>query len=337
MNNYKLGILGCGAIFSRHLEAVKSNSDSFEIIGVYDSKIDYSNKVVNEYHFKQYKNENELFSDKDINCVVILTPSGFHTEQIKKAIEYRKNVIVEKPAGFYVEELKTINKLAEKNNVKIFTILQVRLNPSIQAVKKFIDQGHMGKIRGVSLVQRWQRPISYFESWRGDYKLSGGILREFSIHYIDAMLYILNSQAKVHSSISKHVKIDNKKISDSMSVLLDFDEFIGNIDVNIGAEPSNLECSLSIIAENGFVKLNGKSLDVISENKFLDGEKSEYLFKLYENELNNIKVKLASIGASPYHPELYYHIIHNPDRFVLENTIPVIKLIENIYPNNIST
>jgi UDP-N-acetyl-2-amino-2-deoxyglucuronate dehydrogenase len=331
MNNYKLGVLGCGAIFSRHLEAVNFNAKYFQIIGIYDPDIDCVNQYKNEYQIKQYKNEDELFTDKDINCIVILTPSGLHVKQIAKAISCRKNVIVEKPAGFYSKELEELSKLAKLNGVNIFTVLQVRLNPSIQALKKFITQGHMGKIRGVSLVQRWQRPINYFDCWRGDYLLSGGVLREFSIHYIDAMLYVLNLHPNIHASIFKNVKIDISEISDSISVLLDFDKFIGNIEVNIGAEPSNLECSLSIMSENGFVKLGGKSLDVIAENKFLDDKKSEYLNELYRHELNSINVKLATIGASPYHPELYYHIIHNPHRFFIENTIPVIELIDNIY------
>jgi UDP-N-acetyl-2-amino-2-deoxyglucuronate dehydrogenase len=333
MNKYKLGILGCGAILSRHLEAVKFNSDCFEIVGVFDPKINLKNVNLGGVNYKQYTSEQQLYQDSDVNCVVILTPSGLHTSQIRQAINYKKNVIVEKPAGFDCKELNQLQGLANSNGVKIFTVLQVRLNPTIQALHKFITQGYLGNIRGVSLIQRWQRPLSYFDNWRGDYNLSGGVLREFSIHYIDAMLYVLGNNPKLHSSIFKNVKLNNAEISDSVNILLDFDNFSGNIEVNIGAEPTNLECSLSIMSDKGFIKLGGKSLDVVIDNKFINEQDSQYFSDLCQIEANRLNVKLASIGASPYHPELYYNIIHNPTKFELATTIPVIELIENIYKN----
>ncbi|MFN8769529.1 MAG: Gfo/Idh/MocA family protein [Neisseriaceae bacterium] len=331
MHKYKIAVIGCGAIFSRHLQAIKNNQEHYKLIGLYDADKNKLQQLTTELNVKAYKDEDELFNDEEINCVAVITPSHVHYEQMRRALINNKNVIVEKPATFLSSELDDIEQLAKKNNVNVFTILQVRLNPSLIAVKEFIQSGLFGKIRNVSLVQRWQRPLEYFTGWRGGMSSGGGVLREFSIHYLDALLLLVGAPNKVSNANFYKTKFMSGDVFDTIYAHLDFGGFGGNIEISIGAEPRNLECSLSIMSENGFIKLGGKSLDEIIEMQFLDSRLIDKL-KTYEDEaLKNRSVSLASTGASPYHPELYRQIILNPDSFRLRQTYDVVKLIENIY------
>ena len=271
MNKYKIAILGCGAIFNRHLNAIQSNHEHFELVGLYDTDNEKLNKYVAELNVKKYLTEDEVYNDQLINCVVILTPSYLHYPQLLKAIHQRKNVIVEKPAVFLKHELETIEKEALQYNVDIFTILQVRLNPALIAVRRFIQQGYFGKIRGISLIQRWQRPLEYFTGWRGEMASGGGILREISIHYLDAMVRLVGMPLNVAGATFYNTKFENCDVYDTVNALLNFGDFPGSIEVTISAEPNNLECSLSLMSDKGFLKLGGKSLDEIITAKFLDG------------------------------------------------------------------
>lgn len=330
MSKYNVAILGCGAIFNRHLSAIQNNSEQFKLVGLFDIDNKLKNKYTEELAVKSYATESQVYTDPDINCIIILTPSSLHYQQALLALLHGKHVIIEKPATFLACELDHLENVANDNHLNIFCILQVRLNPAVIIVKKAIEQNILGALRGVSLIQRWQRPISYFSGWRGTMASGGGILREFGIHYIDVLQY-LAGMPKALAASSYKAKFKQALVDDTVYALIDFGEFGGSIEVSIAAEPKNLECTLSITGDNGFVKLGGKSLDEIVVCEFLEQDLHDK-FNNIKHEVSQQKgAVLVSQGASPYHPELYRQIILNPNVFELRQTRNVIKLVEDIY------
>ena len=331
MQKYNLAILGCGAIFGRHLSAIMANSENYNLVGVFDPIVELKNKYANELKVKAYNNEEDVYADANINCIAILSSSYLHYAQAIKAIKNKKNVILEKPATFTVADLNKIEILAKESGVDVFCILQVRLNPAVIIAKRAREAGILGNIRSVSLVQRWQRPLDYFSGWRGAMATGGGMLREFAIHYLDAMQFILGQTPGVLGATFFQNKFRNTDVADSISALFDFGAFGGLMEISIAAEPKNLECTLSIMCENGFIKLGGKSLDEIICSEFLQVENQEKFAKITQDVLGMEVASLASLGASPYHPELYRQIILDKKRFSLPETYNVIALIEEIY------
>ncbi|HMT03579.1 MAG TPA: Gfo/Idh/MocA family oxidoreductase [Burkholderiales bacterium] len=330
LTKYRIAVLGCGAIFNRHLSAINANKDNFELIGVFDPDTELLQKQTQQLKVKLYKNENEVYLDNEINCIVILSPSHLHFLQAMKALKHKKNVILEKPATFLAYEIDELELCAKVNDVNIFCILQVRLNPSVIIVKQLLEQQLLGKIRGVSLIQRWQRPISYFSGWRGSMKTGGGILREFAIHYLDVLQYLVGMPSVLSASFynTKFIDFDT---NDTIYALLNFKHFGGSVEITISSEPKNLECSLSIMGEYGFIKLGGKSLDEISTADFLSNDIKNQ-FNLIEESVMAKEIKdFVNQGSCPHHPELYKQISIKPKLFTLNQTFNVIKLIEEIY------
>ncbi|HLX52355.1 MAG TPA: hypothetical protein VKR58_00340, partial [Aquella sp.] len=128
-----------------------------------------------------------------------------------------------------------------------------------------------------------------------------------------------------------NTKFKSTDVSDTAYGLLDFKTFGGSFEVSIAAEPKNLECSLSIMTDKGFIKLGGKSLDEIIVAEFGDSADLNQ-FNLIKDEINRQQTaNLVQQGASPYHPELYRQIVVNPSRFQLGQTYNVIKLVEEAY------
>ena len=330
MQKYKVAILGCGAIFSRHLSAVQNNPEYYSLIGIYDPKTELLNKYTDSLQTKGYSSEEEVYTDKNVNCVVILTPNNLHFTQALKAMQHKKNVILEKPATFTGKELKDLEQAATDNGVKIFGILQVRLNPAVIITKQAIESGLLGNIRGVSLIQRWQRPLNYFTGWRGTMAVGGGILREFGVHYLDVLQFLFGAP-KVTAASFFNTKFHETDVSDTVYALFDFIQFGGSMEISIASEPKNLECTLSIMSDQGFIKLGGKSLDEIVNSEFINPETHTQFEKIKDSILSQEVATLATQGASPYHPELYRQIIINPERFALGQMYNVIDLVERIY------
>ena len=335
MSKYNVAILGCGAIFNRHIAAIANNKDHFNLIGIYDLISELKDKCSVELNVKGYLSEEDVYADPDINCVVILTPNHLHYTQAVLAMKNKKHVIIEKPATFRADEVNQLNDIAKANNVEIFCILQVRLNPAVLIAKEIIQQKLLGDIRGVSLIQRWQRPVNYFSGWRGSMQTGGGVLREFGIHYLDIMQYLVGCP-KVCFAKFYQKKFTTGDVSDMAYGVLEFNKnetnsFGGSFEVSLVAEPKNLECTLSIMGSSGFLKLGGKSLDEIVTADFLDSTILDKYTTIRNDIESNQSTNIALPGASPYHPELYRQIIINPKRFALSETYNVIKLVEDAY------
>lgn len=330
MAKYNVAVLGCGAIFSRHLAAIIANQEDYNLCGVYDLDEMVSQHWQTELtNIKHYADEEEVYQDNQVNFVAILTPSHLHFEQAVKAITNGKSVLIEKPVTFNPEQIIELEELARRYKVNAFCVLQVRLNQSISITKKIIDDGLLGEIRGVSLVQRWQRPIAYFSGWRGEYETCGGVLYEFGIHYLDIMQYLLGVPKIAATKFYKN-KFKDIEISDTVHALLEYDGYGTTLEISLAAEPRNIELSLTIMGSQGYLKLGGKSLDQIVEIDFINTENMARYKQICSEILGVAIENQVAIGACPHHPELYKQLILNPQRFAVHNTYNVIKLVDEI-------
>ncbi len=331
MAKYKVAVLGCGSIFSRHLAALNANQDDYQFIGYFDPDSGLQSKFKHELPLQKcYSSEDELFSDvNSVNCIVILTPSDIHFRQAKRALEAGYHVILEKPACIDPSEVMYLINLAHKLELEIFCVLQVRLNQSVDLVKKVLQEDLIGRVRSASLIQRWQRPESYFSNWRGTYNGCGGVMSEFGIHYLDILQYLLGIPEVIATKFYK-TKFTTSEVDDSVYALLDFEKFGATMEICLAAEPHNIEVSLTILGANGYLKLGGKSLDQIVSIEFLD-ENSALRYAQICEEILGYKIdNQVSIGACPHHPELYKQIINNPERFRLNQTYNVLNIISKI-------
>jgi predicted dehydrogenase len=326
---YNVGIIGCGAILIRHIEAIEDNKN-FKLKALCDSDGNVLSETHNKYGGDGYTDYREMIDKSDINFVVVATPNSLHFEQSKYALENGCDVLVEKPVSLNPEEVRLLSDIAESNGRKAYTVLQVRLNPTVKALKKVLDEGVLGEIRGISLTQRWQRPYEYFTGWRSIPMIGGGTLYECGIHYMDVMCHLFG-KPKVKSSITYNTKHSDCQIEDTIYSLLDFGKYGGSLEVTISAEPSNVECSIAIMTENAYIKVGGKALDKIEVSKFDDLQtKSDF-----ENVINSMGKSIEPNsygdtnyqGSCPNHPNLY----KNMDDFRISESENVIELIDEIY------
>jgi len=166
----KFSIIGTGFIVPRHIEAI--NFVGGKIID-----------VVNDAYGKNIWQK--MVKNTKADCIVILTPNDLHFKMCQTAAEAGKTVLCEKPLAIRSEHIK---KLAKYKN--IFTVLQLRRHPLIEAIKSEIKNKKNHKIEiDVSVY----RDKEYYTSWKGQEKRSGGVLFNLGIHYFDLLLYLFGS------------------------------------------------------------------------------------------------------------------------------------------------
>jgi len=327
MSKYKISIVGCGAIFPRHLESIENNND-FELVALCDIQKDLVLNLSEKLGVRYFTSFKDLIDSKISNFVTIATPNSLHFEQSKYALENGCDILVEKPVSFNQKEVLELIEIAKKNNQKAYCVLQVRLNPTVLLLEEILSLNLLGKIRSVNFIQRWQRPMEYFSGWRAIPNIGGGTLYEVGIHYLD-VLQKLFGKPKVHSTKVYSTKHTNVNIEDTIYSIFDFGDFGGTCEVTIAAEPRNLECSFSIIGSNGFVKIGGKALNIIESANFLSqGVQNRYDEIVQKYNISNKPNNYGSYeGSCPNHPFVY----GNLNNFEISETLNVINLIEEIY------
>ena len=134
---FKVGVVGCGHLGKIHLKLL-NQSESFDLLGVYDNDINISKKAASEFGCKSYESFEEMIAEIDVLDIVTPTPS--HFSYALKAIENGVHIFIEKPVCSKTEEsLKLIEK-SKLNNVKIQVGHVERFNPAFTAVENNISK-----------------------------------------------------------------------------------------------------------------------------------------------------------------------------------------------------
>jgi len=323
----RVGIIGCGSILRRHVEAIKS-SRSYELVALSDIQESILLDAFNRHGVPGYEDYHNMVTQEKLDLVAIATPNSLHTEQSTYCLESGCDVLIEKPVALNPNDVLEIKRVAEQNQRKAYCILQVRLNPAVRVLKAALDKGLLGTIRGMNLIQRWQRPVEYFTGWRSIPLVGGGTLYECGIHYLDIMIHVLKKPKVVNATVY-NTKHKHSEIEDTIYSLFDFGDYGGTMEVTIAAEPHNLECSISVMGSNGYIKLGGKAMNVIESSNFLSHVCTlEFESLLRSTPIPNKPNSYGSYaGSCPNHTELYASI----DDFEVDESYGSICLINEIY------
>jgi UDP-N-acetyl-2-amino-2-deoxyglucuronate dehydrogenase len=158
-------------------------------IGVIDSYFPDADFFVEFERFDRHI-EKLKRSSLSIDYVSICSPNYLHDSHIRFGLRVGADVICEKPLvlnPWNIDALKEVENLYGK---KIYTILQLRLHPSIIELKKKIQDGPKDKIYDIDLAYITSRGHWYYASWKGDESKSGGIATNIGVHFYDMLTWI---------------------------------------------------------------------------------------------------------------------------------------------------
>ncbi len=205
---------------------------------------------------KTYLNNEELYSDKDIDAVIISTADFQHALHTVEAAKNRKDVYVEKPFAETMEDNRLAYDAVKESGIVCQIGSQRRSGPNYHKAFEFIKSGKFGDIKMVEMTWnvnqpgRWRRPelVSSikesdtdwkrylmnrpFESWDPrkyiEYRLfwpySSGIPGQWMAHQIDTVHWF--SGLKYPRSVSANGGIymwnDGRKNFDAMTAVFDY-------------------------------------------------------------------------------------------------------------------
>lgn len=263
--NLNFAVIGCGHIGKRHAEMIKRNPEA-KLVALCDL---LSADKVNTAQFgvPQYTTLAEMFAKHpEIEIVNIATPNGFHCEHALEALEARKHVVIEKPLALSKADAEKVIFKALQVHRQVFAVMQNRYSPPSEWIKEMIDSGKLGKIFMVQLNCYWNRDSRYYKSgsWHGNKKLDGGTLFTQFSHFIDILYWLFGDIHNIKSRFYDFNHSELTEFEDSGIVTFDFlNGGSGVLNFSTAVWDKNLESSMTIIAENGAIKIGGQYMDKV--------------------------------------------------------------------------
>jgi UDP-N-acetyl-2-amino-2-deoxyglucuronate dehydrogenase len=185
-----------GYIAPRHLKAIKDTNnnliaalDKFDSVGVMDSFFPKADFFVEFERFDRHIEKIKRQGVK-LDYVSICTPNYLHDAHIRMALRSGADAICEKPLVLNPWNVDALQDIEKESGQKINTILQLRLHPSIIALKKKVESQNRNTKYDVDLTYITSRGRWYDISWKGDESKSGGIATNIGIHFYDMLSWI---------------------------------------------------------------------------------------------------------------------------------------------------
>ncbi len=195
---YGFAFVGCGVIAPTHAKAIE-RLENAELLAVCGRSEDSTRTCAIDLGAEPYTDLGEMLKRDDIDMCNILTPSGLHAKHGIQCADAGKHVICTKPIDITVESIDALIEAGERNKVKIAATHQNRGYPVYEKIKRYIDEGRLGRMLYGNAFVPWYRPDEYYTgSWQGTKALDGGgALINQSIHYIDLLVWFMGRVERV--------------------------------------------------------------------------------------------------------------------------------------------
>jgi UDP-N-acetyl-2-amino-2-deoxyglucuronate dehydrogenase len=298
----KIALVGCGRISKNHFIAIKHLSKYLDLVAICDN----NSKTLN-YHKKHlsipgYLDLKKMINTESIDLLSVCTPSGLHPKQTILAAKKNIHIISEKPMALKWNDGLNMVKICKKFRVNLFVVKQNRFNPTLQILKRAIDEKRFGKIHMVQVNVFWNRSQSYYNQgngWRKTKKLDGGAFMNQASHYVDLLIWLIGPVKKVQSMMSTFRKIE---VEDTGVLNLQWvNGTLGSMSVTMLTYPNNLEGSITILGEHGTVKIGGTAVNEIITWKFKNKCS-------YDKNVNKKNYEVKSVYGHG-HLQLYKNIV----------------------------
>ncbi len=211
-----VGLVGAGNFSKSVILPSLKKVESYDLVGLCTATGVSAHGTGEKHGFKFITtNEDEIFSNNEINSVIITTRHDNHASKVIKAIENKKHCFVEKPLCIYEEELENI-----KNKYNGETVIQVgfnrRFSPLVSKIKKALGENSM------SINYRINAGIIPKDVWIQDREIGGGRIIGEICHFIDTCSFLINSE--VESVFATAINKNDKSIpdEDNVSIILNY-------------------------------------------------------------------------------------------------------------------
>ena len=184
-----------GFVAPRHMAAIKyvggdlvAACDPRDSVGVIDSHFPEAKFFTEFERFDRHLDRMRRKNDR-IDYVSICSPNYLHDAHARFAMRSDADAICEKPLVLNPWNIDGLARMQEDTGRKVFSILQLRLHDTIQALREKValtpDHRYAVDLSYIASRGPW-----YHESWKGNESRSGGVSTNIGVHFFDMLLFV---------------------------------------------------------------------------------------------------------------------------------------------------
>lgn len=271
----RVALVGCGRISQNHFDAIAASS-GIQLTAVCDVVPERADAAARSLGVRAFYSYEEMLRDAECDIVSVTTPSGLHPTHAMQAARAGKHVISEKPMAISLAAADEMMHACNSAGVRLFVVMQNRLNPAIQLLRRAIDKGRFGRIYTVNSTVRWTRPQEYYDqaAWRGTWALDGGAIMNQASHYVDLLQWLggpVESVMAYTATLARRIEAEDTGVA----VMKYRSGALGVLEVTMLTHPKNLEGSVTVLGEHGSVKIGGTAVNRVDHWEFAEDDEDD--------------------------------------------------------------
>jgi myo-inositol 2-dehydrogenase / D-chiro-inositol 1-dehydrogenase len=188
-----MAVLGCGRIGRVHAGNLARHPRA-RLVAVFDVAADAAQQTASELGVKRAQSLEEVWADREVEAVLISTPTDTHVPLITAAVKAGKAVFCEKPIDVDLERARSCGRDIAPHRPRLMMGFNRRFDPSFRALRARLQRGEIGRLELVVITSRDPAPppLAYIRS-------SGGLLRDMTIHDFDMARYLAGEISQIQA------------------------------------------------------------------------------------------------------------------------------------------
>src|SRR5262249_41188345 len=177
---------------------------------------------------KWYPNYQDLIDDKQIDAIVIVTPTSTHHNIVAAAARAGKGIFCEKPLSISLDEARALERIVDGAGAFVHMGFMRRFDRGFRAAKQKIEQGAIGKavVFRASSRDPFRPSLEYL-----DPRHSGGLMIDMGIHDIDIARWLMGDVSQAYATGGVLVCREIKQVGDIDNAVINLTSENGSLGV----------------------------------------------------------------------------------------------------------
>ena len=282
MVNFAVVGLGMGNNRARMIK----NTDGAELKCVVDLQADLAKKTAENLDTDWGTDLDDVLGRADIDCVMVMTPSGTHAEVGIRVAKAGKHVITTKPMDVSTQSCDQLITACNEAGVKLAVDYQSRYVDNNYRVAEALRRGWLGRPILGEVRFKWFRSDDYFEhngGWRGTWQMDGGgSLANQGAHLLDVISWFMGDFESVYGEMA--IMNHDIETEDIGLAIVHFKNGAKGVIVGTTTFPTNAYFSAEVHGTDGGILIE----DVLNGNMRVFGEGLEERLQQINNPIHNI-------------------------------------------------
>jgi inositol 2-dehydrogenase len=196
MKRLNVGVIGLGRLGKVYARDLARTIAETRVVAVADTAAGVAESIAREHDVARWFTDPlELIRDREVEAVVIVTPTDTHSSLTVAALESGKPTFCEKPPAITLPQTFAMRDAAERTRVPLHMGFMRRFDSGYAAAKKKLESGAIGNAVVFKSSSRDPYPPSVEYA---NPKSSGGLILDMGIHDLDLARWYMGDVESVH-------------------------------------------------------------------------------------------------------------------------------------------